>query len=255
MQEIMGMSEEDRKEYLQALNSMSDSSLKAYDEAYTDLKNKNKEFSEKYYAGEVEAFKTEWGKKIEDYIKTLPEEARGAAKELIENFISGLTDFNDESFKNVFTSFISDFQQSVESGVKFKNYGENAVLSIISGIAKDANTLYDAFVNMGKTAGEKFKDAVTAVLNDANIFDNLLNMHLPDYVVNTSTGQHLVSGQNAYVKNTGNEITKDEIKSAIKESLPDGDVVLNINGDTFGKISRKQLNILSQKSGNLALSV
>lgn len=255
MQEIMGMSEEDRKEYIKQLNSMSDSSLKAYDEAYNNLKEKNKEFSEKYYADEVEAFKTEWGKKIEDYIKSLPKEAREAAKELIGEFIKGISDTDNEQFNEIFSGFTDEFVERSDKGLLFKNYGTDSVKNLVVEISKNAPTLFETCEKLAQSAAQKFSDTFAEFFKNADLFDSIFNMNVPSTILNASVNPNLNNPNLVPEKYHAPEITKDDVKDAIKEAMPDGDVILNVDGDSFARVSRKQLNILSQKSGNLALNV
>jgi len=284
MQQILGMDEESAKEYVAQLNSMSTDSLKAYDEAYGNLKAKNKEFSEKYYADEVEAFKENWGNKIQEYIDSLPEEAKAAAKEIVESFINGLndTDFNEnnDAFENVFSSFISDFNNNVESGDLFKNYGTKSVKNLENEIKNESDDLQIYCVDLGKSIGNSFADGMedenktlkdkaekwvetikTTVQDELQKlsfgFDNLFSLNVPKSVTNSIVNPNVANNRQIQSVDTvlNTHLTKDDIKNAIKECLPSGDVNLNIDGNTFAKITKSQLNFYAQQNGELGLQV
>jgi nitrate reductase alpha subunit len=50
-------------------------------------------------------------------------------------------------------------------------------------------------------------------------------------------------------------LTKSDVANAITHAMPSGDVVLNIDSITFGKISRSSLNKLASSTGSLNLNV
>lgn len=284
MQQILGMDEESAKEYVAQLNSMSADSLEAYDEAYKNLKAKNKEFSEKYYADEVEAFKENWGNKIQAYIDSLPDEAKAAAKEIVESFVNGLndTDFNEnnDAFENIFSSLISDFNNNVESGDLFKNYGTKSVKNLENEIKNASDDLQIYCVDLGKSIGGSFADGMedenktlkdkaekwvktikTTVQDELQKlsfeFDNLFSLNVPKSVTNSIVNPNIANNRQIQSVDTAlnTQLTKDDIKNAIKESLPSGDVNLNIDGNTFAKITKNQLNFYAQQNGGLGLQV
>ena len=255
MQKILGMDEESAKEYVKALNGMSEDGLKAYDEAYQNLVNKNKEFSEKYYADEVEAFKTEWGNKIQDYIDTLPEDARKAGKETIESFITGLSEVDTDNvdFDTWFKTMTADLQNNADKGKAFENYGASAVETIDDEIKYKSDSLYQTCFDMGKQAAEKFKQGwkeITGLVDTS-----MINYTLPQSTLIDPTMLQMSNAYGNNMQGKQNGITEEQLRNVLKETYPDGDVILNVDGDSFAKISRKQLNGLSQKSGNLALQV
>ena len=285
MAEIMGMSDEDAKEYVKSLNSMSDSSLKAYDDAYSAVRKKNKEFAESYYADEIEAFKTNWGDKIKAYIETLPEDAKSAAKELITNFVSGLSDTDADDSNNVFnelfTGLTDGLSDKIESGDLFKNYGTKSVENLNTEIENEkpklnktgasmsewiANPLVTGFVTIMKDGksriekqaeawGKAIKEKVLPSLNEIEQkADSVLNTTIPQSVYQNNTNKNTPQATTTTVIQQ-NQLTQQDIENAIKNSIPSGDVVMKIDGDKFAQISRKQLNILAQKNGKLGLKV
>lgn len=286
MAEIMGMSDEDAKEYVKSLNQMSDSSLKAYDDAYSAVRKKNKEFAESYYADEVEEFKTNWGDKIKAYIETLPEDAKSAAKELITNFVSGLSDTDADDSNNVFnelfTGLTDGLSDKIESGDLFKNYGTKSVENLNTEIENEkpklnktgtsmsdwiANPLVTGFVTIMKDGkskiekqaeawGKAIKEKVLPSLNEIEQkADSVLNTTIPQSVYQNNNLNNSVPkvGTTTFVQQ--NQLTQKDIENAIKNSIPSGDVIMRIDGDKFAQISRKQLNILAQKNGKLGLKV
>jgi hypothetical protein len=218
MQKILGMDEESAKEYVKALNGMSEDGLKAYDEAYQNLINKNKEFSEKYYADEVEAFKTEWGNKIQDYIDTLPEDARKAGKETIESFITGLSevDADNADFDTWFKTMTADLQDNADKGKAFENYGTAAVETIDDEIKYKSDSLYQTCFDMGKQAAQRFKQGwkeITGLVDTS-----MINYTLPQSTLIDPT---MVQMSNAYGNNMQgkqNGITEEQLRNVLKET-------------------------------------
>lgn len=262
MQKILGMDEESAREYVKALNNMSDDGLKAYDEAYSNLIKKNKEFSEKYYEDEVEAFKSEWGNKIEEYLNTLPQEARAASKELISEFIKGLSDADfdtsNDAFNQLFESLTNTFQENAEKGEIFKNYGKDGIKTIEKEMQGSSKSLYETTYDIGKKSGESYikgwHEAIDQQMKYVlDFFDSSNYTTSPNLAFNNNSK---VDKNNGLIINSKQEqLSAEQLRAILKETQPDGDVILNVDGDTFGKIARKELNRLSQKSGNLRLSI
>lgn len=283
MAEILGMDEESAKEYVKQLNTMSADSLKTYDETYQKLKQKNKEFSEKYYSDEVETFKTEWGKKITDYINTLPEEAKSAAKELIEEFVKELTgsDISDtnSAFTDIFGQMTSGLSKNIEEGNMFKNYGKKSIENLEKEIEEKSEDLDTACTETGENAGKALADGIESQeenvknktiklfssikqvckeeikkLND--YFDKAINFKLPDSITVNNNSYKSNSANSAQLSaNTKSAITINDLRNLLEEMIPNGDVVLNVDGDTFGRISRKQLNAYAHQAGDIGLQV
>lgn len=283
MAEILGMDEESAKEYVKQLNTMSADSLKTYDETYQKLKQKNKEFSEKYYSDEVETFKTEWGKKITDYINTLPEEAKSAAKELIEEFVKELTgsDISDtnSAFTDIFGQMTSGLSKNIEEGSMFKNYGKKSIENLEKEIEEKSEDLDTACTETGENAGKALANGIESQeenvknktiklfssikqvckeeikkLND--YFDKAINFKLPDSItVNNNSYKSNSANSSQLSANTKSAITINDLRNLLEEMIPNGDVVLNVDGDTFGRISRKQLNAYAHQTGDIGLQI
>ena len=280
MAEILGMDEESAKEYVKTLNSMSDDSLKTYDETYQKLKAKNKEFSEKYYADELETFKSEWGDKVQAYIDTLPEEARAAGQTIIEEFINGLndTDFDTDNdvFNQLFSSILGDFSQKIENGDMFENYGTNSINNLTQELDDSSDTLNDECTDLGISAGislangmesmttiigEKaaewvstIKDTIKQQLNNLGFnLDSLFNYNMPYNTFDNNVYPRVETTQT--VPQQQQTLTKEDVKEAIQEAIPSGNVYLNVDGNNFAQITRRQLNFLAQQTGNLGLQV
>lgn len=283
MQKILGMDDQSAKEYVQALSKMSDDSLKAYDQAYTDLKAKNKEFSEKFYADEVEAFKTEWGQKIEDYLQSLPEEAKTAAQELVSEFVKGISETDskdkDNGFKDIFASFLGDFKENAENNLLFKNYGTKSMKELEQEIEKQTPDVIDICENTGKDAGKSLSNNFTQEMKKGTLQiseqsklwgETIKNKVMPsldeiqkkidslfsepkNITINTDVRSSQKQDKSIFIQEP--KITQSDIENAIRNCIPDGNVILRIDGDKFAQISRKQLNLLSQRSGNMRLKV
>lgn len=283
LQYITGLDPDEAQEYIAAFSKMSDAELKAYDDAYVGLKQKNKEFSERYYADEVEAFKTQWGDKITEYINSLPDEAKAAAKEYIEAFISGLEE-NAEGASGALQEVLKNANKSFTALTltgNFENYGADMATAVMDGVqilttkmqdvgTKSGDSLFNGFASISKTLtswadniSKAMSESFMGVFAPINDLQNMLQnpkviqsqMILTTAAVSSSDVNDMQPVTNA-MQDVSNKIpTKDDIVNAIKQATPDGDIVLNIDGTTFGRVSRDSLNRLASASGDLNLNV
>lgn len=278
MSYILSLSPEKSAELAENLTKMSDSQLKAYDSSYTALLAKNKAFSEKYYSDSAEDFKTLWGQKITDYIDSLPEEAKQAAKELIENFIASLDEQTAEASGGLLDilTMASDTIGNMAKSGDFKNYGTSAVSDFSSGMTQASSGLENQSAIIGSTAGKAlfsaFKVGAEPILEWAqsmwngvkNIFSKELEVsasinaaaNTPIVgVPQTSASSQQITPSAVTSSQTCKCLTKQDVIDAIRQTQPSGNVVLNCDGKVLGQIALKELNELSQSTGNLQLHV
>ena len=74
----------------------------------------------------------------------------------------------------------------------------------------------------------------------------------------TAFGTPVTQGQQVYYTGTGTSysgLTKADVVSAIKEAVPDGNVILKVDESEFGRVSRSSLNLLAQQQGTMDLRV
>ena len=279
MSQILSLSPEEGEEFVASLTKMSDAQLKAYDSSYTELLAKNKAFSEKYYSDSVEEFKTEWGQKITDYINSLPEEAKVAAKELVDNFIQSLDEQSLESSGGllyILNTASDAFKDLTKSG-EFENYGTTAITDFSTGMTQ-ASTKLDAQSSLiGSTAGQALfnafkvgsepiltwaqnmwdkvntifskKFSVTADIAAATSIPIVTTTAVPTTQTNTQQATETQKTQSC------NCLTKQDVVDAIKQTQPKGNVVLTCDGKVIGQIALKELNNIASNTGKLQLNV
>ena len=74
----------------------------------------------------------------------------------------------------------------------------------------------------------------------------------------TAFGMPMTQGAQVTYTGTGTSVyglTKDDVVSAIKEAVPDGDIIFKVGENDFAKISRSSLNNLAIQEGSMGLNV
>lgn len=280
MAEIYEMDREEGQKYADQLNEMSEKELKSYVDNYNRIYEVSKEFTDKLYSDQLNNFKEEYANKFDDIFKDIPQNMNLVGRDSIDGFIQGIQEKSASAtgaLQDLFAGENGVLEKTKEildihspSG-KFEEIGVNSIDGFIKGVKSKIEMVVDIFKSLGQSAGESFTNSFQSVWDNfaANFKSGLSNMsfvsqfvpvggqQIPQNYLGTAFSGYNqqqpqnVSYQNNY--NNGTKITKQDIVSAIKQAMPDGNVILNVDGQQFGLIARKELNIIASQSGNLNL--
>jgi hypothetical protein len=106
---------------------------------------------------------------------------------------------------------------------------------------------------MGKQAAQRFKQGWREV--SGFIDTSMFNYSMPANVAFGTNFAQMNGAVGYEIQQKQDSINEEQLRNILKETQPQGDLILNVDGDTLAKINLKQLNRLSQKSGKLALQV
>lgn len=274
MAEIYAMDREEGAKYVAELSKMSDTELKAYSEAYQKQYDMAKEFSEKMYDEQLQSFKQNYADKFENIFKEVPENMNLVGKDSIDGFIKGVEDNTknaEGAMKELADNVLTKTKEvlGIHSPSKeFEEIGINSILGFIKGIISRWQEILDGFKTLGENSGNKFVEGFKSVwsvfadslkndisslatLNDISMsFDkpNINSFQSQNQSGIQQYPQFVQYPENSYKNET---LSKQDIISAIKEAVPDGDIILQVDGRAFGIIARKELNMIAGESGNL----
>lgn len=276
MAEIYAMDREEGEKYVAELNKMSDAELKTYSEAYQKQYDIAKEFSEKMYAEQLQSFKQNYTDKFENLFKEVPDNMNLVGQDSIDGFIKGVenkTKNAEGAMKELADDILAKTKEALDihspSG-KFEDIGENMVLGIPKGVKNKEQEVLDSFKNLGENSGNNFVtgfrkiwsvflDSLKTDVNSLSLLNDVsTSFNKP--VISEYGNQNNVQKYPQYIQYQessyrGDTLSKQDIVSAIKEAMPDGDVVLQIDGKQFALIARKELNKIASESGNLNIKI
>lgn len=281
MAEVYAMDREKGAEFVQDLNKMSESELQSYIENYERIYDATKEFSEKIYANQLESFKKEYANKFEDIFNEVPDNLKLVGQDSIDGFIEGVeaktenaTGALAELMNNVLDKTKEVLDIHSPSG-KYEEVGENSILGLIKGFKNKWENVVESFKTLGENSGNKFVEGFKSVWETfANSFKNEVSSI--DFPVDVSTWFAKPNMNNFVYQNPNQNnlpqyqqnnmpyqainyseksLTKQDVIEAIKQAVPDGDVILQVDGRQLAIITRKELNAMAGESGNLDIKV
>lgn len=276
MAEIYAMDREEGAKYVAALQDMSDTELKQYAEAYQKQYDLAKEFSEKVYAEQLQSFKQNYTDKFENIFKDIPQNMNLVGQDSINGFIKGVEEKNADTegaMKEVMDGAVAKAKEvlDIHSPSKtFEEIGSNTILGFINGLNSKWQEIIEGFKTLGENSGNSFANGFRSVWqafaeslkNDvtemsASMISDFSNSFTKpklsgySYQPTIQYDPQQYSIESGISGSTGKQLSKEDIVSAIKQAMPDGDVILQADGRTIAIIARKYLNMLASESGNL----
>lgn len=278
--EIFSMSEDEQKQYVEALSKLSQAELQEYSKSYDDLYQNTKEYTDKIYAQQLETFKNDYAGKFDAIFEQVPENLKLVGEESIDGFLQGIESKKDEStgaMKNVMEGVLAQAKEALDihsPSKKFEEVGSNTIQGFIQGIMSKFNVVYDSFKVLGEESGnnfvsgfklawDKFKQTMQTDLALQNVggysasVASSFNKPMVNGWQNQSGGYGELNSVISQLANNqmqqGKNLTKADVIDAIKQAAPDGNIVFQIDGRPFAIIARKELNSLAQESGKLNL--
>lgn len=273
LQKILGMDMEEGSKYAESLNNMSAQSLKAYSKQYDKLVDESKQFSDKFYQTQIDAFEKDYGKKFKNIFSKIPEGIELVGEETIQGFVKGIEDNADQSegaLKEIMTKNLDEVKNLLgihSPSTVYEEVGQNVMQGFINGLSGYQQSVLDVFSNLAERAAKTFTDSFNidwaTVFGSVNQFMSgtsgaagaTTQAFAPIYGGGYGT-QNTAAYNNTFNRYYGGSgLTKADVVSAIKEAQPDGDIVLEIDETEFARVSRAALNSYAQSSGNLNLRV
>lgn len=273
MAEIYAMDREEGAKFVEQLGKMSDEELKIYIESYEKIYTASKEFTDKLYQSQLDTFKKEYADKFDTIFAEVPENLKLVGQDSIDGFIKGVEDKmkNAEgAMKELADGVLTKTKEVLDihspSG-KFEEIGENVVLGIPKGVKNKEQEVLNVFKTLGENTGYNFIDGFKSVWStfvsglqaDISSLSTLIDMpasfnkpimfdyngHNQNYNTNPQSTQFVT-----YDDTQTKQLSKQDIISAIKEAMPDGNVILQADGRQIALITRKELNLIGGESGN-----
>lgn len=280
MAEIYAMDREEGAKYVAALQDMSDTELKQYAEAYQKQYDLAKEFSEKVYAEQLQSFKQNYTDKFENIFKEVPKNMNLVGQDSINGFIKGIEEKNADTegaMKEVMDGVVTKAKEvlDIHSPSKtFEEIGSNTILGFINGLNSKWQEIIEEFKTLGENSGNSFANGFRSVWQafaeslknevtemSASMISDFSNSFTKpklsgySYQPTTQYDPQQYSIESGISGSTGKQLSKEDIVSAIKQAMPDGNVILQADGRQLALITRKELNAIGSESGNLNIKI
>lgn len=269
MSEFMGLDAKAQEDWMKQWSKMSSGQQQEWINAWKDNQAKADELSDKYFADSLEAWKENYWKPVQDYAATggteLKQAMELAGEDSVQGWVDGIQEKYDEAegiIKDLYGDVLQDSKDALgiaSPSKKFYEIGEFSIDGFLAGIQSKIDQVGNIFANLGQTAGDKFVNAFKSTWDN---FIALLNstggLPVPVSMTTTAFGTPVTQGAQVYYTGTGTSysgLTKADVTSAIKEAIPNGDVVLKVGESELGRVSRKSLNTLAEQQGTLDLRV
>jgi phage-related protein len=153
MSEIVGMSMEDSKKFVDYVSTLNGKELEEYNELYTKKMKAAKKVAETYYAPYITSIKTEYADKINEVFASLKVSLEEIGESSIEGFLKGFTSKNKSAKKEV-NDFVNGLVASVKKqlGIKspsrvFMDIANQMVNGLVYGWDKAIGTFEDDVTN------------------------------------------------------------------------------------------------------------
>lgn len=261
--EIYGMDIDKATEFGNKLNKMSDKELSAYVQAYQEIHEKTDEMTSKYYQQELDKFQTEYMQPLKDYVSGDQSELKEAMKyvgvDSVQGYIDGITSKRDEAEKgtrDIYEGILQDVKNVLGIASPSKEFyavGEFTIQGFLNGVQSRVSQVASIFKSLGQSAGNTFVEAFRETWDN---FTTLMSPTIPVAMVTPTFGTPTMANGQIIYSNTANNytgLTREDVMSAIREAMPDGDVVLQVDKVEFGRVSRDSLNLLAEQQGRMGL--
>lgn len=115
MDEIIGMDVNEADNFVEYLNSLTDSELAAYKEKWGSLQSQSKSFSESFFSSQLGSLKAEYQKEIEDATKDVQAQMKSVGKNIATGLIKGLEsekEVLDKACRKIANGMIKQFKDT-----------------------------------------------------------------------------------------------------------------------------------------------
>lgn len=267
--QLWDMDPEKALETAKQMNKYSASALADYSKKKEEVQKEIAAEAQKFYEQEAQDFQTKYMDPLQKYVTEgatkIKENMDLIGKDTVQSYIDGMVDKYDAT-KGAAEKIGADSIEALkkELGIaspskEFYEIGEWSIQGFLDGLKSKVGEVATMFVTMGQTAGDHFINAFKSTWdNFVTLLNNTGGLQVPVAMTTTAFGMPVSQGAQVTYTGTGTSIyglTKDDVVSAIKEAVPDGDVILKVGESEFAKISRSSLNNLALQEGSMGLSV
>ena len=262
LNELWGMSPEEALEKANELNKFSTSSIGQLNADYQAYITQAEGMTQKYYDAQVKDWEEKYWNPLVEYTKTGQADLKNAmalvGEDTVNGFIEGLesnVEKADEGTKQLMTDVLNMAKETLgihSPSTEFFEIGENVIQGFLNGIQSKAEMLTNIFVSLGQKAGDSFVNAFRETWENFVALWNTSGVVMPQAMIATAYGTPAFAGgqmvYNGIGATTSTGLTRDDVTAAVKDALPSGNVVLQVDKSTFGIISREALNSVAENS-------
>lgn len=267
--QFMGSSSEDQQKFMEQFTKMSSGERSKYLSTWKDLQETADSMTEEYMSKRVSDWEKNFWQPVQAYTQTGGKELQEAMKlvgeDSVQGWLDGITEKQTEAegkTKELYGSVLDDAKKTLGIASPSKEFyaiGEYSIQGFLDGLTSKVSEVASVFQSLGQTAGDKFINAFKSTWDSfVTLLNNTGGLQIPVNMTTTTFGTPTVQGSQVYYTGTGTSytgLTKTDVISAIKEAVPDGDVVLQVNKIEFGRVSRSSLNLLAEQQGTMDLRV
>ena len=267
--QIMGSSSEDQQKFMEQFTKMSSGERSKYLSTWKDLQETADSMTEEYMSERVSDWEKNFWQPVQAYTQTGGKELQEAMKlvgeDSVQGWLDGITEKQTEAegkTKELYGSVLDDAKKTLGIASPSKEFyaiGEYSIQGFLDGLTSKVSEVASVFQSLGQTAGDKFINAFKSTWDSfVALLNNTGGLQIPVNMTTTTFGTPTVQGSQVYYTGTGTSytgLTKADVISAIKEAVPDGDVVLQVDEAEFGRVSRSSLNLLAEQQGTMDLRV
>lgn len=267
LSEILSMDAEKGQEYMNLLNKMSASELKAYSDKYDKKQQYAQKFAKDFYASEIENLEKNFAKEVKTVLDALPPETKLIGEDSINGFIEGIESKKSDSsaaMTETMNGVIEACRKTLDThspSVVFNDIGVNTLEGFEQGLSEKAVDVYSTMEQIGRnfvdsilkgmqSQWEILKMWFASAASSLAFSGAAMNGYIPSPANNSTTPSYSESSFSGAYKG----ITKQEVVEAIRETYPDGDVVITVSESEFARISRKALNNVGRQTGRTVIN-
>lgn len=270
LSEILSMDVEKGQEYMDLLNKMSESELKAYSEKYDKKQQYAQQFAKDFYASEIKSLEENFANEVRTVLDALPPETKLIGEDSINGFIEGVESKKSDSsaaMTETMNGVIEACRKTLDThspSVVFNDIGVNTLEGFEQGLSEKAVDVYSTMEQIGRNFVDSilkgmqsqweilktwFASAVSSLAfpsADITAFSGAaINGYVPSFTQKTAYPSYSESSFSGSYKG----ITKQEVVEAIRETYPSGDVIITVSEAELGRISRRALNTVGRQTG------
>lgn len=268
LSEILSMDVEKGQEYMDLLNKMSASELKAYSEKYDKKQAYAEQFAKDFYASEIKSLEDNFANEVRNVLNALPPETKLIGADSINGFIEGIESKKEDSsaaMTETMNGVIEACRKTLDThspSVVFNGIGVNTLEGFEQGLVDKAADVYATMEQIGgnfvtsllkgmqtqwETLKTWFAYAVSTLSMPAESFSALSMETVGGY--KPSWNNKSYNGSETVSESSYKGITKEDVVEAIRETYPSGDVIITVSEAELGRISRRALNTVGRQTG------
>jgi TP901 family phage tail tape measure protein len=267
--QFMGSSSEDQQKFMEQFTKMSSGERSKYLSTWKDLQETADSMTEEYMSKRVSDWEKNFWQPVQAYTQTggtkLQEAMKLVGEDSVQGWLDGIAEKQTEAegkTKELYGSVLDDAKKTLGIASPSKEFyaiGEYSIQGFLDGLTSKVSEVASVFQSLGQTAGDKFINAFKSTWDSfVTLLNNTGGLQIPVNMTTTTFGTPTVQGSQVYYTGTGTSysgLTKADVISAIKEAVPDGNVVLQVDEAEFGRVSRSSLNLLAEQQGTMDLRV